>query len=229
MRKILLLALSGALAWAQSVFATFDVVAKQSAKLAMQTNGVVSAIYVKEGQLVKRGDLLASLDSSSEKIAQEIAARNALFAKNSFDKVNSTKSVSSKQSFDEAKFRLDTAELELKRLNDLIAKKSLYAPFDGVIAAKLTEVGEGVAAISQPLFLLQTASDVQLLIGVDVSYAGMVKLGDKFKFSYAGKSYSVNISEIVPNVNPNTQKFYVKANAKGLVVGAFGQGELELK
>lgn len=229
MRKILLLLLFFAFLHAKEIFATYDVVAKQEARLALQSSGVVFKIYSDVGDMVKKGDTLASLDTSSEEIALELANAALEFAKSSFEKVKNAKSVSSKQSFDEAKFNLAQAAIKVKQIQDAISKKRLIAPFDGVIAARFVEVGDGVGAISQPLFLLQSYPQVKLLIGVDSSYAFKVGLKDEFKFIKNGKEFVVKIDAIAPNINPSNQKFYLHATSSGLLVGDFGEGHVVIK
>ncbi|BCX79449.1 efflux RND transporter periplasmic adaptor subunit [Campylobacter sp. 19-13652] len=213
----------------QEIFATFDVIAAKSASLATEASGVVKFIAVKAGDRVSQGDLLARLDTSSEEIALELAKSALSFAKSSFEKAKNARSVNSKQSFDEASFNLKQAELNVARLEDAISKKSLKAPFDGIIVDKMVEVGEGVGAISKPLFTLQEYPQVKLLIGVSAKYASDVTLGDEFKFNHKGKTKTAKITAIRPNINPKNQKIYLEALTKELVVGEFGEGVLVIK
>lgn len=229
MKKILLCMIFFIPAFTQEIFATYDVIAKQEAKLAMQSSGIVIQMHADVGDVVKKGDLLASLDTSSEEIALELANAAFEFAQSSFDKAKTAKSVSSKQSFDEAKFNFEQAKIRLKQIKDVISKKRLIAPFDGIIAARFVDVGDGVAAISQPLFLLQSHPEVKLLIGIDASYAFKVKLKDEFKFIKDKKEFLVKIDTIAPNINPANQKIYLHATTSGLLVGDFGEGYLVIK
>lgn len=230
MRKILaIFLLSMGLLQAQEVFATYDVVASKSAKVAMQTSGIVLALHADVGDMVQKGELLAELDSSAEQIELALANSALEFAKSSFEKLRLAKDVSSKQSFDTAKFNYDEARIRVQKISDIIAKKRLYAPFSGVISAKLVEVGEGVGAISQPLFILEERPNVKLLIGLDAKYANKVKIGDEFKFKYQGEQKSAKITAIVPNINTANQKIYLQALSSGVLVGEFGEGSLEIK
>lgn len=223
---LILIFVASSLLSGEEIFATFDVIANKSTKLAMQSSGIVSEINVKIGDKVKAGQLLARLDSSSEQIALNLAKKSIEFAKSSFQKIQNVKTVTSKQSFDEAKFNYDKAILEGARLEDMISKKNLYAPFDGVIVSKLVEVGDGVGAIVQPLFIMQSFPEVKLLIGIDSKYSSKVKLNDEFRFEFENKKYSTRISNIYPNIEPKNQKIYLEAITTGLKVGDFGEGIL---
>lgn len=229
MRKIVLIFVLASSLFGGEIFATFDVVPVKSAKLAMQSSGIVASVSANVGDMVKKGDVLARLDSSSEEIALELAKTAFAFAVSSFEKVKSAKSVSSKQSFDEARLRLDEARLNVKKIEDMIDKKSLKAPFDAIIADKFIEVGDGVAQVAQPLFLIQSYPKNKLLIGIGSAHMGLVKIGDEFKFIQHGKPKSVQITAIHPNINPKNQKFYVEAICDGLTVGEFGEGSVVVK
>ena len=54
---------------AEEIFADFEVYAKQSSKLAFESNGKVDKIFVDVSSHVKKGDTLASLDQTSLEIA----------------------------------------------------------------------------------------------------------------------------------------------------------------
>ena len=131
----------------EEIFADFEVYAKQSSKLAFESSGKVDKIFVDVSSRVKKGDVLASLDQTSLEIALKKAkndlalAKNAKeFAKNTFSKFSQVKEVTSKQEFDEVKYKFDeaalrvqAAEIAILNADDHLKKAVLKAPFDGVI------------------------------------------------------------------------------------------------
>ena len=105
----------------EEIFADFEVYAKQSSKLAFESSGKVDKIFVDVSSHVKKGDTLASLDQTSLEIALKKAkndlalAKNAKeFAKNTFNKFSQVKDVTSKQEFDEVKYKFDEAALRVE-------------------------------------------------------------------------------------------------------------------
>ena len=72
MKKLLFLLISLNL-FADSVYASFDVVAQKSAKLSLQSFGIVNKINVDIGKKVKKNDILLELDSSIEQIGLDDA------------------------------------------------------------------------------------------------------------------------------------------------------------
>ena len=225
---------------AEEIFADFEVYAKQSSKLAFEGSGKVDKIFVDVSSHVKKGDTLASLDQTSLEIALKKAkndlalAKNAKeFAKNTFNKFSQVKDVTSKQEFDEVKYKFDeaalrvqAAEIAILNADDHLKKALLKAPFDGVIASKNVELGESASPL-QPAFVLNS-EEAKILIAIDEKYANLVKVGDTFKFKLDATSEEkeVKIALIYPEIKRETRKFYAEAYDVGLKPGMFGQGKV---
>ena len=225
---------------AEEIFADFEVYAKQSSKLAFEGSGKVDKIFVDVSSHVKKGDALASLDQSSLEIALkkakndlELAKKASEFAKNTLNKFTQVRDVTSKQEFDEVKYKFDeaalrvqAAEIAILNADDHLKKAVLKAPFDGVIASKNIELGEGVSPLS-PAFVLNS-NEAKILIAIDEKYANLVKVGDTFKFKLDATSdeKEVKIALIYPEIKRETRKFYAQAYDGGLKPGMFGQGKV---
>ena len=224
----------------EEIFADFEVYAKQSSKLAFESSGKVDKIFVDVSSHVKKGDTLASLDQTSLEIALKKAkndlalAKNAKeFAKSTFNKFSQVKDVTSKQEFDEVKYKFDeaalrvqAAEIAILNADDHLKKAVLKAPFDGVIASKNVELGESASPL-QPAFVLNS-KEAKILIAIDEKYANLVKIGDTFKFKLDAMSEEkeLKIALIHPEIKRETRKFYAEAYDVGLKPGMFGQGKV---
>ena len=224
----------------EEIFADFEVYAKQSSKLAFESSGKVDKIFVDVSSHVKKGDTLASLDQTSLDIALKKAkndlalAKNANeFAKSTFNKFSQVKDVTSKQEFDEVKYKFDeaalrvqAAEIAILNADDHLKKALLKAPFDGVIASKNVELGESASSL-QPAFVLNS-EEAKILIAIDEKYANLVKVGDifKFKLDATNEEKEVKIALIYPEIKRETRKFYAQAYDSGLKPGMFGQGKV---
>ncbi len=224
----------------EEIFADFEVYAKQSSKLAFESSGKVDKIFVDVSSHVKKGDVLASLDQSSLEIALkkakndlELAKNASEFAKNTLNKFTQVRDVTSKQEFDEVKYKFDeailrvqSAQIAILNAQDRLKKAVLKAPFDGVIASKNIELGEGVSPLS-PAFVLNS-NEAKILIAIDEKYANLVKVGDTFKIKLDATSEEkeVKIALIYPEIKRETRKFYAQAYDSGLKPGMFGQGKV---
>jgi HlyD family secretion protein len=150
--------------------ATGNVVAWQEASVASETNGLkLNQVLVNVGDLVKRGQLLASF--SSESISADLAATQASVAEADASlaeaKANAARAKQiqdsgalSQQQIAQlftaektASARLQAAKAQLKVQQIRLKNTQLVAPDDGVISARTATVG-AVAGVGQELFRL---------------------------------------------------------------------------
>ena len=241
MKKLIFLMIFSIFSFAsEEIFADFEVYARQSSKLAFESSGKVEQVLVNVSSNVKKGDVLAILDQSSLTIALK-KAKNDLalaksakeFAKNTLNKFTKVKEVTSKQEFDEVKYKFDesalrvqAAETAILNAEDHLKKTILKAPFDGVIAGKNIELGENVSPLS-PAFVLNS-NEAKILIAIDEKYINLVKIGDTFKFKLdlTDEEKEVKISLIYPEIKRENRKFYAEAYDMNLKPGMFGQGKV---
>lgn len=224
------------------VYASFDVVAKNSSKLAMQSIGIVDKIYVDVGDRVKKGDVLLELKNESEQIMLQkaqndlkLALTSKDHAKSTLDKFDNVRNVTSKQVYENAKFDFDSASLKaqsaqiaIKNAKDMLDKKVLKAPYNGVISAKFIDVAEGVSGSAQPLFAMFSYPEVKLVLSFDEKYKNIVKVGQKFIYSVDDKKDQVaKIDMIYPRIDEKTRKIYAEVYTTNLTPGAFGEGKID--
>lgn len=180
--------------------------AAQTAQVASQIMGNILRVNAREGESVRRGQVLAVVDDAQMRAGvagatagvnasqQTIAAAEAdnALAESTLKRYQSLydkKSVSP-QEFDEVKSRSASARA---RLDAALAGRSqaeaglaqarnsqsftlIRAPFAGVITAKLAEAG-GMAAPGIPVFVVEDTSHFRLEVTVDESALGAVRLG----------------------------------------------------
>lgn len=226
------------------VYASFDVVAKNSSKLAMQSIGIVDKIYVNVGDSVRKGDVLLELKNQSETIMLQKAQNDLKLAtisrdhaKSVLDKFNEVKNVTSKQAYENAKFDFDSASLKvnaaqisIKNAKDLLDKKVLKAPYNGIISSKFIEVAEGVSGSAQPLFEMFSFPEAKLIISFDEKYKDTVKVGQRFIFSIDDKKERIGkIDVIYPSIDKKTRKIYAEVYVSNLTPGSFGEGKIEIR
>ena len=223
---------------AEEIYASFDVYALHQSKLSFELAGIIKEIKAEAGSLVKKGDLLMSLENSSELIGLKNAKAQLELAKVSFenasskmDKFKQIQGVIDAQSFEniealykEASLKLEQARLNVAKFEDILDKKLLKAPFDAKVGARFVELGEGVAPISQPVIELFSYPQVRLVLSFDEKYKARVKVGQSFKFKLEGKQLEGKIKLIYPNIDPKSRKVFAEVHLSELTPGLFGQG-----
>lgn len=175
--------------------------------------GKVKAIYVKEGQAVKKGDLLLSIDDGglSQNVALlktqlELAKTIYLRQKRLWDQ-----NIGSEIEYLQAKAAFESQENSYKQLKKQLDKASLYAPFSGRIDDIVAEVGQLVSPGINPLLRLINLQSMYVDVDVPERYFTAIEKGTianveipSFKHSYQSR-----VTHKGTNINPGNRTFKV--------------------
>jgi HlyD family secretion protein len=210
-----------------------------------QVSGRIAKIYTDFNKHVKKGDLLAMLDTSSLLMAvseaessydrsraqlkqskQDLDRMQYLFKENIKTK-NDLEQAQVNFELAQATLKASQSNLERARIN--LSYASIYAPIDGIVIARNIDVGQTVAAsFSSPtLFLIANdLSKMQILANVDESDIGQIKEGLDVRFTVqaqSDKKFSGVVSQIrlEPTTIQNVVNYTVVinvANNEGLLL-----------
>ncbi len=171
------------------------------ARLSFKVGGVIDRIYVKEGEKIKRGQLLATLKSTeiSSQVQQvqlglEKAKRDYQRAENLYKD-----SVATLEQLQNARTGLDIAKQNVLQAGFNQQYSKIYATEDGFIVKKLKNEGE-LAEPGGPLFISRAVSSSSkwiLMVGLSDRDWALVKKGDKTTVSFdafPGKEFSAIVS-----------------------------------
>lgn len=144
--------------------------ADEDAFISPEMGGRIKKIHVKEGQRVKKGQLLVSLNTDvTESTIQEVKTGLEL-TKKLYDKQKSLweQKIGSEMQYLEAKNAYEQTEARLKTLKAQIEMSNIRAPFNGIIDEIFQKEGE----LGAPGFrILQMVNLSKLKITADVSEA----------------------------------------------------------
>jgi len=212
---------------AQSIYATFNVVAQKDAKLAFVTSGRIENVNVEVGSIVRKSQILATLDNEDTKTLLDGAKITFQFAKRAFNRQEKIKNYIDEGKFDKVSSAYEKAKNALTYQSILYDKTFLKAPFDGVIYYKDIEVGDAVSAVRlKTIFKIQSKSERKLILEFDQKYNKVVKVGQTFEYKLDGDdtTYRGIISKIYPYADFNNRKIRAEVKAKDIIVGLFGNG-----
>lgn len=156
----------------------------RQATVAAQVNGVVLQTLLDAGQAVRKGQLLAVIDPREVTAGRDAAAAQVgvaesrvTDARQAWERTRSLRERNfvSQAALDQAKAALDAAEAGLRaaRAGEAMAgvqqqHARVVAPQDGVIAARLVEVGE-LASPGRPLFIIHQPGDLRVVASFPAS------------------------------------------------------------
>ncbi|PAY20483.1 hypothetical protein CKO51_05360 [Rhodopirellula sp. SM50] len=159
------------------------VLAPQSVMLRNELTGVVTEVAVKPGDTVRRGDVLFKFDTDLEsadlksavatrKLAEDALARNQRLKQSG---------AGSEQLLEEATANLSRSIAEVERLEALIKKKTLTAPFDARVGLFDLHPGQYLAAGSEITELSGLADYLNIDFAMPQSVAATVGTGDEIE------------------------------------------------
>jgi RND family efflux transporter MFP subunit len=198
--------------WAADIQATLQW--SQRVELSTPVSGVVKEVNVDVGDLVKKGQVLLTLDSTAyrAKVAENQSEITRLAAeeeeaKRDLDRVQGLyeRTVVSTTDLDQAKLRavnsrsmLAEARARLRLNQKALDETSMRAPFDAVVVLRQAEPGLSVAAGLQPQMLLTLARSGEMIARAYLSSPQMDKLktGQKVTVSASGSNYTGNIKTL---------------------------------
>ncbi|MDD3494468.1 MAG: efflux RND transporter periplasmic adaptor subunit [Dysgonamonadaceae bacterium] len=215
--------------YAEEVYATFQVKAEKSAELAFSSGGIVNSINVDVGSVVKKDDLLATLENSDLKAMLDSAEVAQKYAHKDFERQQKVKQVIDQAQFDLYAFKYENAKAQAAYQKALFEKTLLKAPFDGVIFEKKVEKGDVVSgAAIRPILKIQSLHERKLVLTFDQKYHTDVKVGDLFRYQIDGdeKHYEGKITKVYPALDTDKRKVIAEVEAKDLMVGLFGEGTI---
>lgn len=141
--------------------------------------GAVKAIHVKEGQQVKKGDLLVSIDDGG--LAQNVALQKVQLdlAKTLFERQERLwkQNIGSEIDYLQTKTAYKSQQKGYEQLLQQLSKSNLYAPFSGRIDDVITEVGQLVSPGVHPLLRLVNLSSMYVEVDVPERYFPNINKG----------------------------------------------------
>ncbi|MFQ3599296.1 MAG: efflux RND transporter periplasmic adaptor subunit [Chloroherpetonaceae bacterium] len=219
----------------EPIYASGILFGKEESRLSFKLSGIIDKIFVKEGESVKQGKLLATL-KLSEINAQVSQAKNAMEkAERDLKRVKSLydDKVATLEQLQDATTGYDVAKsaLTIAQFNQQYA--SIYAPTSGKVLKKFAEENELIGAGSPVLQLSNAAQGFVLKVGIADKDAVRLRVGDSAKVSidaFPSRSFSAVVTQIAGASSMQTGTFEVelKLAPSGVVMmsGLIGKAEL---
>jgi len=228
MKKLLLILFLSILnVEAQRIYATFDIEPYREAHLAFSAGGTVDHIGTEVAMLVKRGEVLATLEHAELSAKLEIARIAMEHARSDYERQLSIKEVVQRSKLDLYKFQYDNAKAQITYIKSLLDKMTLKAPFDGIITTKMIEVGDVVSGVApRTAFVLQSEHKRKLIVQFDQKYWNKVQTGNAFEYTIDGESrvHHGVITKIYPQSDRKNRKMIAEVYAEDFITGLFGTG-----
>ncbi|MDB9874441.1 efflux RND transporter periplasmic adaptor subunit [Flavobacteriaceae bacterium] len=191
--------------------------ADQTIELHAEMGGTVTAILVKEGQNVSKGQILATLDS--DVIDNSVLQLNTQLALATTTYERQARlweqNIGSEIQYLQAKAQKEGLENSMKSLKAQARKMKVIAPFAGIIDQIFAKTGE-LTSPQAPFLRLVNLNNVYVESEVTETYLKSVKKGTEvlLNFSSIGTSVEASISQVGNFINPNNRSFKTRIDLK---------------
>ncbi|AFK03869.1 efflux transporter, RND family, MFP subunit [Emticicia oligotrophica DSM 17448] len=182
-------------------------------RLGFLVAGKVNFIGAKEGQTVKKGQILASLDPTSYNIAKQLSEVQVNAVTDEFNRLKllHDKGSVTESDFSKVNFTLQQAKLQQQLQAKNEGDTKLYSPISGVLLKKLTEVGE-IVGTGIPCFVISDISKVKVLAYIPEGELQYIKIGQKaaITISALDRTFTGKVVEVGSAADVTSRAFTIK-------------------
>lgn len=198
---------------------------KEVSDVATEVNGKVTAVRFEEGDHVRRGQLLLQLDD--DLLQMDLGAVRAMLDRDRteledaivrFDRAKDLvdQGLATPEQYDEYRFDVQSLrfqviarQAELERIEAVIGKGSIYAPFDGIVLDRSSEVGEWKSA-GDTIGTIALESEYRVVVDVPETTVVWVKKDEQVELLIGGEKIVGTVTTVIPQGDIATRTFPVK-------------------
>lgn len=202
---------------------------KEMAEVATEVSGKVVDVKFEEGVHVKAGEVLVDLDDSL--LHKDLQSRKATMARYAaelgdaqtrFERAESliADEITTPQQLDQLRYEVESdrqqveaMRAEVDRIQTLIDKNTIRAPFDGIVIDRTTELGEW-KAVGDTVAVLARENVYDVMVSVDEVNLPWVRVGESVTVQVLNSPVDGEIVSIIPQGDMASKMFPVKVRVE---------------
>ena len=229
----------------EGIAITGDLHPIETVEVRARLEGDLVGVYVREGERVRAGQVLARFESSEQESGTTSAEADRVAAQADLattqwnleqtaelfkaGAVAERDYKAAQQAVTAARARLAAAQAHVRATSSTLRDTRVLAPTNGVVSQKLVDNGEHLAR-GAPLFTVVRSDVLELAAAVPARQANGVRVGQTVHFTADGRSFDGKLARVSPTVDPSSRSVavYVQIpNASGtLKGGTFASGRV---
>ena len=198
-----------------------NVKTKQNVLIYPEMPGILKSVFVKEGQKVTKGQILANIDDGgmSDQLAQLNA--NAQLAKTTFKRQERlwAQKIGSEMQYLQAKTSFKAQTSAVKQLKNQLEKSIIRAPFAGIIDNVFKERGIVVApGMGSEIFRIINLSNMYIETEVPETYVSSITKNKvvTVNFPVLDKTVTSKVRQVGNFINPSNRSFKIEIGVPNL-------------
>lgn len=201
--------------WPSTVDVIGTVAAVQGVTVSADLPGTVDKIEFESGKFVSQGDILVELDTRQERAQLAAAEAQRDLAKINFNRTQELvkEGVVAQMEFDNVNAQKNATEAQVGEIRAAIARKTIRAPFSGVLGIRQANLGQYLSA-GQAIVPLQALNPIYVNFGIPQQQAAEMKLGRILRIvtdDNAHEQYMGRITATDSVVSESTRNVQVQA------------------
>lgn len=192
-----------------------SLLADEETLISSEAAGRLSSIHFTDGQSIKAGARLFTLDASIERAQLERARASAELAQTEFQRAEDllSRNAGSANVRDAARATLRISQAEVKLAEERLTKMTLTAPFDGVLGIRSVSPGDYLTP-GQPLVKLLSINPMRVEFRIPEVLITDVRQGQDMEIAVDaldGRTFSGEVMTVSPQVDISGRSLLVQA------------------
>ncbi len=189
--------------------------AKRSVTLYPEVSGQIVDFQVSGGDRVGRGNVILQLDSRDAELALELAKVRVAEAERQLARAEQLmqRNVSSGAKVEDARTVLQRTRLEVKQAEEALSKRTIRAPFDGIVGIPKVETGDRVSTTTE-IITVDDRSELIVEIEVPEQFLSQIEPEQKVGAltpSFPGRPFEGTVDRIDSRIDPVSRAVMVRA------------------
>jgi membrane fusion protein (multidrug efflux system) len=201
--------------WPDTLAVIGTTAAVQGVTVSADLPGLVARISFESGQAVRQGDVLVELDTREEQAQLAAAEAQRELARLNFERMQAlvVDGAISRADYDRAAAERKSSDARVGEITAGIARKTIRAPFSGVLGIRQVNLGQYLSA-GDPVVPLQSLHPIYVNFGVPQQDTARVRVGGRIRVTtddLSGVEFTGRVTAVDSVVSPETRNVQVQA------------------
>lgn len=191
---------------------------EKMASVYSRVQGLVENISAEEGDNVKKGQILMTLEADEYVLAEEKARLNYLSQKSDYNRMEAMyqENLLSKEEFEKARYTLQGLEVDWKQAKLNLSYTRITTPIAGVVGDRLIKPGDRIQPADKLYSVINTSEMIAVVYAPEKQMGNVVKNQRAYITSdhLDGEQYEGWIKRVSPVVDPQSGTFKITIGVK---------------